>query len=63
MSTNIILSRCVSASVPLIARKMLLLASFLDIEDLCTPSYYHPAFSGYAYINGNRVLCDVELAG
>ena len=21
-----------------------------------TPSYYHPAFSGYAYINGNRVL-------
>ena len=48
---------------------MLLLASFLDIEDLCTLQnavLYYPAFSGYAYINGNRVLellYDVELAG
>ena len=59
MAKNVIHSVCASASVPLIAKKMLLLASFIDIEDLCTlynAILYRPTSSSYAYINGNHML-------
>ena len=35
MDKNVIHCLCMSVSVPLIARKTLLLARFIDIEDLC----------------------------
>ena len=51
---------CVSASVPLIARKtLLLLVSLIDIEDLCTfqnAILYRSTLFGHTYINVNHVL-------